>query len=116
MSPSTSRKALLKKKPTPTSISLSQKKAALRSKPICRSASIASTQSSQRSIVEDIEDEEPTHVGDTLDINGDVIMEEVEDGEKTPIEVSDEEVEDDEAELSVYFAFMVRSMTYHREL
>ena len=55
-------------------------------------------------------------MGDTLDINGDVIMEEVEDGEKTPIEVSDEEVEDDEAELSVYFAFMVRSMTYHREL
>ena len=97
----------MRKQPTPTSILLSKKKAALRPKPIRRSASVASTQSSRHSFVEEVEDEEPTHVGDTLDINGDVIMEAVEDGEKSPIDVSDDEVEDDEAELSAYFDYIV---------
>jgi hypothetical protein len=40
-------------------------------------------------------------------MNGDAIIEGVEDSKSSPIEVSDEEVKDNEAELSMYFNYIV---------
>ena len=117
----TSKKITQKKttalKPTPTSLSLSKKKAAIKKKSTaCTLQSTTSSQSSTQPSIEEEDDDKLTHVGDTLDADGDTVMEHVDDGEKTassPIELSDDEgmeVEDDEAELSTYFIYIATAV------
>jgi hypothetical protein len=114
----TKRNPKTKARPTPTPhfISYSKKQAVLRGMQHRASASVkssASTSKASRSAsVEDAEDNEPTYLGGTLDMDGDIIMEQTDeessgdkqgDGMGDPIHLFDEEdtlVDDDEAELS----------------
>jgi hypothetical protein len=111
-------------KPTPTSLSWSKKKAAMKQKSTTHTLqSATSSQSLRQPSVKEEDDDKPTHVDDTLDADGDTVMEHVDDGDKTTssqIELSDDEgmeVEDDEAELSmhlIYIATAVRSTRYNQ--
>jgi len=113
MTTSKSKKATLAKPKcttprSPPSISQSQKKAAHRSQ-----ASASSTPAISRSAtVEDVDDDEPTSVGHTLDADGDSIMELSNDegrgtqGSCARSELSDDEdmpADDEEVELSMIF-------------
>lgn len=103
-------------KSTLQNISHSRKKAALQKTKLRASSSqqsIASTsKTSRRASVEDVEDNEPTHIGGTLDADGDRIMESSDDeGDNEPnsnaedrMDLSDEEdvrADDEEIELSM---------------
>ena len=100
-------------RPTQPSISQSQKKVAHRSRASAASTPASSAPALSRCMsVKDIEDDEPTSVGPTLDVNGDSIME-LSDSEgggtqensvKDMSELSDDKdmlVDDEEVELSM---------------
>lgn len=109
---STSKKPTKQTKSTPQTISHSKKKATLKEMKPRASASLQSIPSaSRRASVEDDEDDEPMHIGGTLDADGDRIMEPTDDEEdepnssaKDPISLSDEEdvrADDEEIQLSM---------------
>jgi len=103
MAPTTSQKTTAAKKKA-----TSQKKKTLRAATTLRRSVSHTTSSSPTSlrhptVEESDDDNEPGHVGETLDVDGDAVMEEVDTGSAgrlgDPIELSDIE-EDDEGELS----------------
>ena len=99
-------------KSTPQTISHSKKKAAHKNMKPQALASLQSPSNTSRcASVEDVEDDEPMHIGGTLDADGDRIMQltdweedEPNSSAKGPISLSDEEdvrADDEEIQLSI---------------
>jgi hypothetical protein len=93
-----SKKTKASTKSTPATISAAKKKAVVRRRPNIR-VPLSPTPSTKASI-EEVDDEEPTHVGGVLDKDGDAVME----PSDHPVESRDPttEPENEEAELSAY--------------